>query len=111
MLREQVLNCERDLLDECELRQEADRLLENKLTNHIHSLEKNVRDASQRLVAMIEPFVPRLKHIEGTIERETEARKIAIEEIREDLREAIAMTAGVAARSDPRSRGPGDAPN
>jgi len=104
MLREQVLKCEKDLLDECELRQEADRIVETKLTNHLHLLEKNVRDASQRLVAMIEPFVPRLKTIEGSIQRESEARRVAIEEVREDLREAIAMTAGVAARSDQQNR-------
>merc|ERR1711998_212356 len=100
MLREQVLKCEKDLLDECELRQESDRMLENKLVNHIHTLEKNMRDASQRLVAMIEPFMPRFKNLEIALEKERDARKVAIEEVREDLREAIAMTAGVAARTD-----------
>jgi len=94
------LKCEKDLLDECELRQEGDRMVENKLLNHIHTLERNIRDSSQRLVAMIEPFVPRLKHLESAIEKERDARMIAIEEVREDLREAIAMTAGVAARSE-----------
>ena len=47
----QVLKCEKDLLDECELRQEGDRMVENKLLNHIHTLEKNMRDASQRCLA------------------------------------------------------------
>jgi len=99
MLREQVLKCEKDLLDECELRQEGDRMVENKLLNHIHTLEKNMRDASQRLVAMIEPFIPRFKHLEMALETEREARKLAVDELREDLREAIAMTAGVASRA------------
>lgn len=94
----QVLKCEKDLLDECELRQEADKMLENKLTNHLHSLERNIRDSCQRLMAMMEPFGPKIKNIENELKREGEARRRAIEEVREDLREAIAMTAGVAAR-------------
>jgi len=98
MLREQVLKCEKDLLDECELRQEADRMVENKLTNHVHALEKNMRDSSQRLVAMVEPFAPRFKVIEQAVQQENAARRNAIEEVREDLREAIAMISATAAR-------------
>jgi hypothetical protein len=73
-------------------------MIENKLTNHLHSLERNIRDSSQRLTALMEPFGPKIKGLENEIKRESESRKRAMEEVREDLREAIAMTAGVAAR-------------